>query len=480
MTPESFPAPVYAATVLSHNFEDAKRYFLDSLLEIHYAHTRMLAHQGIITHEEERTLIAALDGLDRESIAKAVYDGAYEDLFFYIEALLQKAAGIDTAGKMHTARSRNDIAITLYRMTARRELLKLAEATAGLRGVLLDLAGKNLDTVMPAHTHTQPAQPTTLAHYLLGACEFLARDAARIENSFRHVNLSPLGAAALTTTGFPIDRFQTAQSLGFEGLAENSYAAIAAIDYMTESAATVAVGMVNLGKLTQDLLLWSTREFGFLRLSDAFVQSSSIMPQKRNPVALEHARILASRALGEAQAVLTCAHNTPFGDINDSEDDLQPLVFTMFADALRALKLLAGAIRTVTVDREALARRAGHDFLTVTELADTLVRREGMSFREAHALVAQTVQACGSKDDTGTIATTLRGLHPTLRLTRPEIEEALDPVHFVRIRNIIGGPAPGQTADALSRALVRQREIEGWIKSKTELLDQARAELHRP
>ena len=118
---------------------------------------------------------------------------------------------------------------------------------------------------------------------------------------------------------------------GFEGLAENSYGAIAAIDYMTEAAAAVAVAMVNLGKLTQDLLLWSTREFGFLRLSDAFVQSSSIMPQKRNPVALEHARILASRALGEAQAVLTCAHNTPFGDINDSEDDLQPLVFTMFA-----------------------------------------------------------------------------------------------------------------------------------------------------
>ena len=160
------------------------------------------------------------------------------------------------------------------------------------------------------------------------------------------MNLSPLGAAALTTTGFPIDREETARSLGFEGLAENSYAAIAAIDYMTETAAAVAVTMVNLGKLIQDLLLWSTREFGFLRLSDAFVQSSSIMPQKRNPVALEHARILASRALGEAQAVLTCAHNTPFGDINDSEDDLQPLVFTMFADARRALKLLAGAMRS--------------------------------------------------------------------------------------------------------------------------------------
>src|SRR5580658_877008 len=283
-------------------------------------------------------------------------------------------------------------------MTARRDLLALAAAVAGLRCVLLDLAGCNLETVMPAHTHTQPAQPTTLAHYLIAVCEFLARDADRIRHAFSSVNLSPLGAAALTTTGFPINREETAQALGFEGLASNSYAAIAAIDYITETAAAVAVTMVNVGKLIQDLLLWSTREFAFLRLSDAFVQSSSIMPQKRNPVALEHARILSSRAVGEAQAVLTCAHNTPFGDINDSEDDLQPLVFTMFADAVRALKLLRGAMRSAQIDKTELKRRAGKDFLTVTELADTLVRREGMSFREAHHLVAKTVQACGEHD----------------------------------------------------------------------------------
>jgi len=469
---DSFPAAVYADTVLTQNFEDAKRYFLDSLLEIHYAHTRMLARQAIITAEEERTLLRALDGLNRQAIAKVVYDGTYEDLFFYIESLLQNAAGVDTAGKMHTARSRNDIAITLYRMTARRELLKVATAIAELRCVLLDLAGRHLETVMPAHTHTQPAQPTTLAHYLLAATEFLERDATRIQAAFAHVNLSPLGAAALTTTGFPIDRRQTMTSLGFEGLAENSYGAIAAIDYLTESASAVAVAMVNLGKLVQDLLLWSTREFGFLRLSDAFVQSSSIMPQKRNPVALEHARILASRALGEAQAVLTCAHNTPFGDINDSEDDLQPLIFTMFTDSLRALKLLAGAVRTVEVDRGALARRAGKDFLT-------LVRQEGMSFREAHALVARTVEACGENDDPAAIATTLLALRPSLRLTRGEIDRALDPEHFVRIRTIEGGPAPERTAEALARARGEQRSVEKWIEEKTALLDAARAGLHR-
>jgi argininosuccinate lyase len=474
---DRFPAPVYAETVLHPNFENAKRYFLGPLLDIHLAHTRMLASQGILTGEEERRLITALDGLDPAHIQSARYDSAFEDLFYYMEKLLEDACGRDLAGKMHTARSRNDIAVTLYRMAARMELLKVAESAAELRGVLLELAGDHLETVMPAHTHTQPAQPTTLGHYLLAASEFLARDAKRMKAAFARVNLSPMGAAALTTSGFPIDRHQTARLLGFEGLAENSYGAIAAIDYITEIAGVIAVAMVNLSKLVQDFLLWSTREFGFLRLSDAFVQNSSIMPQKRNPVALEHTRILASRALGEAQAVLSCAHNTPFGDINDSEDDLQPLVFTMFADAQRALKLLAGAMAASDVDRDHLARRAGEAFMTVTELADTLVRKEGMSFREAHALVAETVRVCGSNDKAAAIARTLKTHRPSLHLTQEDIERALDPQHFVRIRKATGGPAPEQTRDALRRALDEQNGIEAWIDEKRSRVESASAEL---
>ncbi len=466
---EQFPARSFAETVLVPNFEDAKRFFLDSLLQIHYAHTKMLRKQAIVTPPEEGQLLAALDSLDRARIEAARYDGSCEDLFYFVEGLLEQACGRDVAGKMHTARSRNDIAITLYRMAARRELLKVAQGVVEVRSVLLVLAGKHLESVMPAHTHTQPAQPTTLAHYLLAACEFLGRDADRIQSAFARVNLSPMGAAAITTSGFPIDRHETARLLGFEGIAENSYGAIAAIDYMTESASVIAVAMVSLGKLVQDLLLWCTREFCFLRLSDAFVQSSSIMPQKRNPVALEHSRILASRALGEAQAVLTCAHNTPFGDINDSEDDLQPLVFSMFADASRALRLLAGAMGAVEVDQVRMAQRAKEGFLTVTELADTLVRLEGISFREAHDVVAEAVQACGADDDLAAIARALRRVRPGLGLTDAEILRALDPEHFVRIRNIAGGPAPEQTADALDRAREEQRRMEAWIAEKTAL-----------
>jgi len=469
---EKFPAPVYRDTVLAINFEDAKKYFLAPLLEIHYAHTLMLEKQGILTSAEARTLCAALDSLDLDHIQRAIYDGTYEDLFFFIEELLTESAG-EVAGKMHTARSRNDIALTLYRMQVRRAMLRTAEALLAARKALLDLATANVETVMPAYTHTQPAQPTTLAHYLLAAIEFMGRDLTRVGEAFPRVNQNPLGACAITTTGFPIDRYETARLLGFEGLQVNSYGAIAAIDYVTESASVVAVAMVSLGKLVQDMLLWSTKEFGFLRLSDAYVQSSSIMPQKRNPVALEHARILASRALAEAQSVLTCAHNTPFGDINDSEDDLQPLVFTMFEDAERALLLFAGAMSKAEVNRDELRRRAAGAFLTVTELADTLVRTEGVSFKEAHSLVAQTVAACGADDSIDTIAKNVIRLAPevfgrALRLSEHEVREALDPVEFVNRRTIVGGPAPDAVLPELARAQEEQKGAALWLAAKQE------------
>src|SRR5260370_6674214 len=259
----------------------------------------------------------------------------------------------------------------------------------------MDFAGAHTETVMPAYTHTPPAQPTTFAHSLLAAIEFLGLDAIRLRAACATVNRSPLGPFAIAARVFPIDRGYTASVLGFEGLQTNSYGAIAAIDYVSETAGVIATLAVNLGKLVQDLLLWCTAEYGYLRLSDAYVQISSIMPQKRNPVALEHTRILASKALGQAQALLTCAHNTPFGDIVDSEDDLQPLLFSMCRDTSRALQLFAGLMAKVEVDTERMRRRAGENFLTVTELADSLVRGEELSFRAALQLVAAAVRASG-------------------------------------------------------------------------------------
>ncbi len=472
---DRFPAPIYDETVLAVNFEDAKHYFLDSLLEIHAAHTLMLCRQKIIGRRDAEVCLQALGRLDRATLAEATRDGCCEDLFFHIEQRLVEQCGAEIAGKMHTARSRNDIDITMYRMVVRREILELTEAAIGASGVLLDWANDHVNTIMPAYTHTQPAQPTTFAHYLMAACEFLERDIERLRELFARVNRSPLGACAITTTGFPIDRAYTARLLGFEGLQFNSYGAIAAVDYLTEAAGVVAVLMISLGKLVQDMLLWCSEEFGFLRLSDAYVQVSSIMPQKRNPVALEHTRILASKALGQAQAVLTCAHNTPFGDIVDSEDDLQPLVLSMFADGLRALRLFAGLLGAAGIDKQSLSRRVSDRPLTVTELADTLVRKEGMSFRQAHELVSRAVQEVGGAYTHRNMVSALKRLAPStiqrrLRITDQECMKALDPVHFVNLRTVDGGPAPGQVRAAIARSGAVTASNRGWLKRKQQLL----------
>ncbi|PWU12207.1 MAG: argininosuccinate lyase [Terriglobia bacterium] len=471
-----FPDAAYADTVLAVNFADFQQYFAEALIEIHRAHLAMLRERGIVSAEDAASLLTGLDHLDREQLRAARFDGSCEDFFFFVESLLEAQCGADVAGRLHTARSRNDIAITLYRMVTRRELLHVFEEVLALRLVLLKQATAHVDTIMPAYTHTQPAQPTTLAHYLMAAAEFLARDAGRLQAAFHTVNRSPLGACAITTTGFPISRERTAGLLGFECLAVNSYGAIAAVDYILESAAAVAILMVNLGRLTQDLLLWSMQEFRFLSLPAGFVQGSSIMPQKRNPVALEHTRILASRAFSEAQAAMTSLHNTPFGDIVDSEDDLQPLAFTMFADARRVLRLLAASMESAQFDTARMAACASGQFLTATELADTLVREAHLSFRQAHHLVSEAVQANPEDESPVRIAADLLRVAPGIA-SREVLLDALDPRTFIERRRITGGPAPAAIEPELERARELQGQLSQWARERGEALAAAHAEL---
>jgi len=470
-----FPAAVYADTVLSINFRDAQHRFLDALIEIQLAHTLMLARQGIIPKEIARKCILGLNALDRADLASVPYDGQTEDLFFHVEEALERLCGKSVAGWMHTARSRNDIAITQYRMCLRSGILDVVRSLNSAKRVLIGLAREHLSTLMPAYTHTQPAQPITLAHYLLAVIELMSRDATRLQAAYATVNRCPMGACAISTTGFPIDREFTASLLGFDGLHLNSYGAIAATDYLTESAGAIMTAMLNLGRVTQDFLLWCTAEFGYLRLSDAWVQISSIMPQKRNPVPFEHVRVLASKALAQAQGIFTCLHNTPFGDINDAEDDLQPLVFGATTDAVRALELFAGIMGGCEVNTVRMAERAAADFLTVTELADALVRREGVSFREAHHLVSAAVRELRGRYSAQAMIDAVAALAPlhigrTLGISREELLEALDPHHFVAIRRLPGGPAPDAMEPALHTAGANLAEAERWIVEKSAAL----------
>ncbi|CAN5513694.1 argininosuccinate lyase [soil metagenome] len=478
----SFPAPIYRDTVLAQIFTDAKKYFLEPLLAIQYAHTLMLGQQGIMTRLEVAACLRALDGLDLDKIRNAVYDGSFEDLFFFMERELSAQCGAEVAGKMHTARSRNDIDLTMYRMVLRERLAATMESLLEVRRQLVQLAWNHRASLMPAYTHNQPAQPTTLGHYLMAILECFERDFERLRESSVRVNRSPMGACAITTTGFPIDRYVVASMLGFDGLQVNSYGAIASVDYLTESCAMLSICMLNLGRLAQDFLQWSSVEFGYIWLSDGYVQISSIMPQKRNPVPLEHVRILSSKSMTQAQAILGSLHNTPFTDINDSEDDLQPMVYNAFEDAERSLKLLAGVLEEIEFLTDRMAACADANFLTVTELADTLVRETGMSFRTAHEIVTEAVKDQEGVFDADKMASSVEYImaadHHEFEM--PELEllrKSLDAAHFVAVRKIAGGPAPEVLEPEIQRSRALLDTDAQWLKTQAEGLEAAREQI---
>lgn len=476
----SFPSPIYRETVLSPIFEDAKRLFLGPMLEIDFAHVVMLAEYGINSPEVTAACLDALDRLDRGALMQASYDGSVEDLFFLVEKKLADLCGEDNAGRIHTARSRNDMDLTMYRMVLRGNLLSLYEAALSLRAQMLVLAGRYRAAPIPAYTHNQPAQPTTLGHYLMAFVEVFERDAQRVRDAWPRLNLSPLGACAITTTGFPIDRARTAGLLGFDGLQTNSYGAIAGIDYLTECCALLATSMLNLGRLAQEMLLYSTAEFDYLHLSDGYVQTSSIMPQKRNPVPLEHARILASRAMTEAEAVLSSLHNTPFADMNDSEDPLQSVVDTAFNDGLRAMRLLAGALAEAKFNVEKMRERAQGSFLTVTELADSLVRLTGITFHQAHEIVSCAVkQCCGTFNPESMIDAVMTelGAAQVALPDRTLLLKALDVENFIRLRSIPGGPAAEALDPEIDRAQRQVHADENWLQARRGQLADASAAL---
>jgi argininosuccinate lyase len=473
-------SPEYVACVLNANFDDAKALFLAPLMRIHYAHLVMLTECGIIPHEQARAVRGALDGISMTDIRQAAYDESCEDLFFFVERLIVQACGEEAAGRLHTARSRNDIDMTMYRMQQREMLLTLLARSVGLREVLLEQADAHRETVFAAHTHTQPAQPTTIAHYLHAAAEQLERDGVRLRAAYASTNRNPLGACAITGTGFPIDRGRTSDLLGFDGATGNTYGSIATVDYLLEGVSAGAVLLAGLGRVVQDLLLWCTREFGYLRLADDFVQCSSIMPQKRNPVALEHARAISSKAVGEACAIVLTVHNTPFGDIVDTEDDLQPLVFTMFNDADRAVRLVAAAMATATFDRGRLAERAEQGWITVTELADTLARDHGVPFKTSHKiatrLVAEATRRPSEPRSRLLHDVSFSVLGRAIEYDETSLDELLSARHFVRVRKTAGGPAPSEMARAIAASRSLLESDRNWIadvRGKLQRADEA-------
>jgi argininosuccinate lyase len=468
---ETFPAPVYRDTVLAPLFEGVKQHHWRQQMRINRASAIMLAAQGLLSRAEAAAILRALDAIEATTdVAALTYTGEHEDFFFLVQSELERRLGVETAGKLHTGRSRNDIDHTVFKMALKERLgILLAELLAAITA-LLDTADANRATLVVAYTHGQPAQPTTYGHYLGAVVELLLRDVERLRQASRYPDLCSMGAAAITTSGFPLDRAAMAELLGFAEVQENAYGCIAANDYLTSVYGALRLLFVHLGRFVQDLNAWTGFETGHLWVPDGYVQVSSIMPQKRNPVAVEHLRLLCSLAAGRAGATIDTLHNTPFTDVNDAEGEVQVAGYAAFEAGGRALRLLAGFIRAARVDEPRVRRHIDESCITATELADSLVRAEGISFRQGHAIVARLVEGMLAHGERFTTVpysafaeafAAVAGRPP--RLTEADLRRFTTPEHFVAVRTLPGGPAPAPLAASLTRYRAELDAARTWL-----------------
>ncbi|MDE0307149.1 MAG: argininosuccinate lyase [Albidovulum sp.] len=441
------PDPTYRDTVLAPLFDAVKAHYASHMSAINRAHLVMLCETGILSGGQTRKIAGALRDIDREiDIDALAFTGEHEDYFFLIEAELIKRLG-DLGGMLHVARSRNDMEHTCFRMALREKAERMLGKILGLAEKLTAKALEEIDTIIVAYTHGQPAQPTTFGHYLSAVVEVLIRDAARVESALLNVDRCPMGAAAITTSGFPIDRQRVSDLLGFRDIALNSYGCIASVDHITGLYSAIKLVFLHLGRVIQDMGQWTAFEVGQLHVPDSLVQVSSIMPQKRNPVAVEHMRLLASLAVAQCDMIMTAMHNTPFADMNDSEAEVQQNGYKAFECGERALSLLSAFVPACSIDSNRVIANCDSACITVTELADTLVRDEGLNFRQAHSVASATTHSVISAG--GGLRRGFRAFADAFqretgretKLSDDAYEEATAPETFIARRDRPGGPA---------------------------------------
>jgi len=416
------------------------------------AHARMLAHVGVLTGEECDLIVKGLKTIEAEIDAGTFeWRTSLEDVHMNIEARLIERIG-DAGKKLHTGRSRNDQVATDLRLYLRDGIDETLAAVQRLQRAILDLAEQEADTILPGFTHLQVAQPVTFGHHLMAWFEMLARDRERFADGRKRVNLMPLGSAALAGTSYPIDRQFTSKALGFEAPTENSLDAVSDRDFAIEFVADCALLMMHLSRFSEEIILWSSSQFGFIELSDAFCTGSSIMPQKKNPDVPELVRGKAGRVHGHLVSLLTLMKSQPLAYNKDNQEDKEPL-FDALDTVLGSLKVFADMIPAITVRRDAMREAARRGFATATDLADYLVRK-GVAFRDAHEVVGRAVRhGIETGRDLGDMSLDeLRGFSAEIG---EDVFTVLTLEGSVSARNHIGGTAPEQVRAAIQRARKR-------------------------
>ena len=422
------------------------------------AHARMLAQQGILLPADAEAIVRGLDQvLDEWRRGVLVLDPQLEDVHMNVERRLTEIVG-DAGARLHTARSRNDQVATDLRLYARAQTEELARGIAGLQRALVTQARAHVDTLMPGYTHLQRAQPVRLGHHLLAYYEMLARDRGRLADAARRMNQSPLGSGALAATTFPIDREATARALGFSGATGNSLDAVGDRDFAVELVAACALAMAHLSRLGEELVLWASQEFGFVRLPEGYCSGSSIMPQKVNPDVPELVRAKVGRVIGDLTTLLVVLKGLPLAYNKDLQETQEPL-YDAIETTLLCTRTMTGLMAGATFDVERMRRAVGQGHLLATEVADWLAAR-GVPFRQAHAAAGALVRSASARGVELTELTL-----DEMRATAPDVAfddglfAVLDAGRAVDRRDVLGGPARGRVLAAIADAERQLAEV---------------------
>jgi argininosuccinate lyase len=440
---------------------------LEAVIKINQAHVTMLIEQNIIDPQNGAKLLAALSEID----PKMKLDNSLEDVHLAVEEEVNKKVGVETGGNLHIAKSRNDQVATAIRMALRTDLLELMNLIVKLQDSLIELAEKHIETLVPSYTHLHPAQPVTFAHILLSYIDALERSLKRLEETYPRVNLCPMGAGAIATTSFPINRDRTAELLGFSKVLENSIDAVGSRDFILETSANLTLLAIDISRMAEDLIVWSSPDFGIVDLPESFAFTSSIMPQKKNPDVLEVIRARMSQVLGNFVASATTMKALPSG-YNLDFQEITPKLWESIETIATSVGMLSELTKNLNVNKDVFSKPV-LKFATTTELANLLVKKYNVPFRTSHKIVGALVKSLLDKklalsDLTPELlnktAKDSAGL--TLAVKLADIKDSIDPKKFVERHKTMGGPAPAE----VKRMLKNRKQLTS--QSKTSLKEQ--------
>lgn len=442
------------AASFTSSLEFDKRIF-DADIKCNIAHTTMLKEQGIIAAEDANKIIESLRELEEEGINALNLDLSVEDIHMALENYVTSRIG-EIAGFMHTGKSRNDQVATDLRLVLKEEIVNIEQDILDLIEVIVEIASEHTETVMVGYTHLQHAQPTTFAHHLLAYANEIRRDFERIHDAKKRVDMCPLGSAAMTGTGFNINRLRTAELLGFSKVMENSMDGVSSRDFMAETVSALAIMASNLSKINEELIIWSTYEFRLIEISDEYSSTSSIMPQKKNPDVAEISRGKTAVLFGELMTILSIIKALPHSYNRDLQE-VTPHLWNAVDTATSMVNITGSMLSSIKFNSDRGLELALANFSTATELADLMVKEKNLPFRIAHQIVGRTVTEAiernmspGDIDSQFLDEISLEISGKKLNLEPEIVKKALDPIEIIKNRDVLGGPSPKAVKESIS------------------------------